>query len=99
MNKTIKHFLAAFFVCLLQNSIVTAAGIPLGMVYVSSGYSMMGSEYGDLLASDNTKPYHLIYVDPFYMDVQEVTNADYAVCVAAGKCAEPESTASKTRAN
>lgn len=99
MKKTIKYLLSVFLVCLLHFSNISAAGIPLGMVYVSSGYSMMGSEYGDLLASNNTKPYHLIYVDPFYIDVLEVTNADYAVCVAAGKCNEPESIASKTREN
>ena len=96
---TIIQVLTVFFACLLHYSIVSAAGIPVGMVYISSGYSMMGSEYGDLLASNNTKPYHLVYVDPFYMDVLEVTNSDYAVCVAAGVCREPESIASKTRAD
>lgn len=78
---------------------VSAAGTPVDMVYVSSGYSMMGTEYGDLTAADNTKPYHLIYVDPFYIDTHEVTNADYAVCVAAGVCREPEVLSSKTREN
>ena len=76
---------------------VMAAGAPLDMVYVSSGYSMMGTEYGDFSAQTNTKPYHLVYLDAFYIDVKEVTNADYAMCVAAGACKAPESVASKTR--
>ena len=78
---------------------VFAAGTPLDMVFIPSGYSMMGAEYGDLFAASNTKPYHLVYLDGFYMDVHEVTNADYAVCVSAGKCKQPESVESKTRSD
>jgi formylglycine-generating enzyme required for sulfatase activity len=97
MMKTIIKTLVIMVLLLLQAAIVSAAYIPLDMVYVSSGYSMMGAEYGDLLASNNAKPYHLIYLDPFYIDIHEVTNGDYATCVAAGACKEPESYASKTR--
>ncbi len=73
------------------------AAEPLDMVYVPSGYSMMGAELGELMAAPDTKPYHLVYLDPFYIDIHEVTNADYAVCVAAGACRAPESPDSKTR--
>ncbi len=73
------------------------AADPLDMVYVESGYSMMGAELGDLTSDSNAKPSHLVYLDPFYIDIHEVTNADYAVCVAAGACKEPESMDSKTR--
>ena len=83
----------------VMSAAVMAAGTPLDMVYISSGYAMMGAEYGDLTAESNTKPYHLVYLDPFYIDIQEVSNADYAVCVAAGMCREPETFASKTRAD
>lgn len=98
MKSFLKMLPILFMVFVLQSN-ASAAGTPIDMVYISSGYSMMGTEYGDLLTQNNTKPYHLIYVDPFYMDVHEVTNADYAVCVAAGVCKEPESIASKTRAD
>ena len=84
------------FCCFL---IAESAGTPIDMVFIPSGYSMMGTEYGDLSADTNTKPYHLVYLDNFYMDKNEVTNADYAVCVSAGKCKEPESFDSKTREN
>ena len=96
MNKRIDLLLFMLFVSagLLLSAFAAA---PVDMVYVSSGYSMMGAELGDLAADDNTKPYHLVYLDPFYIDVHEVTNADYAVCVAAGACKEPESSDSKTR--
>ncbi len=85
--------LCMFFPC--KFSAVSA--VPIDMVYVSSGYSMMGAEYGDLTASMNAKPNHLVYLDAFYIDTHEVTNEDYAVCVAAGACREPESVDSKTR--
>ncbi|MBQ4514669.1 MAG: SUMF1/EgtB/PvdO family nonheme iron enzyme [Anaerolineaceae bacterium] len=78
---------------------VSAAEGPVDMVYVPSGYSMMGTEYGDLSAENNTKPYHLVYLDAFYIDKYEVTNADYAACTAAGACKEPEGFDSKTREN
>lgn len=82
---------------MIDSIVVTAAVNPLDMVYVPAGYSMMGAEPGDLTAETNAKPNHLIYLDPFYIDVHEVTNSDYAICVAAGACKEPEITDSKTR--
>lgn len=96
MNHKILFFLGIIIVFFYSAAVVLAV-TPMDMVYVSSGYSMMGTEYGDLSAERNTKPYHLVYLDPFYIDVHEVTNADYAVCVAAGACEEPKSIASKTR--
>lgn len=90
-----------FIVLILSLIFLTEAAIgartPVDMVFIPSGYSMMGAEYGDLYAESNTKPYHLVYLDGFFMDIHEVTNADYAVCVAAGKCKKPEIIASKTR--
>lgn len=92
-------FIILFSLLLLPLSSAAAAGTPIDMVYVPAGYSMMGAENGDLTAESDAKPYHLVYVDAFYMDKQEVTNADYAVCVNAGACRSPESIASKTRSD
>ena len=98
MNKNIPYFFVCFLLLIgFSAENVMAAGAPVDMVFVPSGYSMMGAEYGDLYAENNTKPYHLIYIDGFYMDVHEVTNFDYSVCVAAGKCKKPEIVSSKTR--
>lgn len=97
MKKHILPFLllsCIFFSGLLFSGV---SGIPIDMVYVSSGYSMMGAEYGDLTASMNAKPNHLVFVNAFYIDTHEVTNEDYAVCVAAGACREPQEADSKTR--
>ena len=83
--------------CLFCSMVCAAA--PVDMRYIPAGYAMMGAEYGDLSAKSNAKPYHLVYLDAFYMDTHEVTNEDYAVCVNAGKCREPQSPDSKTRSN
>jgi hypothetical protein len=63
--------------------------VPLGdarhasMVFVPAGEFLMGS---------NT-----VYLDSFWIDKTEVTNAMYAQCVQAGKCSPPRSHASHTR--
>ena len=45
----------------------------------------------------NEEPAHEVYIDDFYIDRTEVTNAQYAVCVMQGKCTLPESSKSNTR--
>jgi formylglycine-generating enzyme required for sulfatase activity len=40
---------------------------------------------------------HQVYLDSFHIDRHEVTNADYARCVAAGVCTSPEQVGSNPR--
>lgn len=56
----------------------------------------MGSDTG---AEDDEKPAHTVYLDDFYMDVYQVTNARYETCVEAGVCDPPDGTSSNTRAD
>ena len=49
------------------------APAPEGMVLIPAGEFLMGSNDG----ASNEKPVHPVYVDAFYMDVYEVTNAQY----------------------
>ena len=44
------------------------------MVLIPAGEFQMGSDTG----SDHESPTHIVYVDAFYMDTYEVTNAQYA---------------------
>ena len=44
-----------------------------GMALIPGGEFVMGEEDGE----DN--PAHTVYIDPFYMDVHEVTNSEYKV--------------------
>jgi len=48
---------------------------PEGMVFIPAGEFEMGSNDGD----GDEQPIHTVYVDAFYMDKYEVTNAEYAV--------------------
>ena len=49
--------------------------IPEGMVSIPAGEFQMGSD--DPEADNDEKPVHTVYVDAFYMDRYEVTNAQY----------------------
>jgi formylglycine-generating enzyme required for sulfatase activity len=60
------------------------------MVYVPAGEFLMGSADDDPDAADDEKPQHTVYLDAFWIDRTEVTNAQYRQCVEAGGCYEPE---------
>jgi len=53
------------------------------MVYVPEGDFEMGSDHEFLI---NAQPVHHVYLDAFWIDRTEVTNAMYALCVEAGEC-------------
>jgi formylglycine-generating enzyme required for sulfatase activity len=59
------------------------------MVYVPAGEFLMGDGEGEMV--ELPVPPHMVYLDGYWIDRTEVTNAQYAVCVAAGAC-EPPST-------
>ena len=59
------------------------------MVYVPAGEFLMGSSDADDQARDEEKPQHTVYLDAFWIDRTEVTNAQYRKCVEAGACREP----------
>jgi len=65
------------------------------MVFVPAGDFTMGSNDGD----NGEKPQHTVYLDAFWMDKYEVTNAQYKKCVDAGKCSRPSESKSYTRSS
>ncbi len=52
---------------------------------------------GDVSTWEDEAPIHTVTLDAFEMDIYEVTNAEYALCVAAGVCSPPEISGSWTR--
>ena len=60
---------------LVKNAIGTASA-PTDMVLIPAGNFQMGSN--DPEADNDEQPVHTVYVDAFYMDKYEVTNAQYA---------------------
>lgn len=59
------------------------------MVYVPAGEFLMGSADADSDAYSDEKPQHTVYLDAFWIDRTEVTNAQYLGCVEAGTCDAP----------
>lgn len=66
-----------------------------GMAEIPSGCFQMGDSFGEGRA--NELPVHDVCIPAFFMDVNEVTNAEYAACVEDGVCTPPSSTSSATR--
>jgi formylglycine-generating enzyme required for sulfatase activity len=69
-------------------------------VYVPAGEFLMGSDKTkDSQAFDNELPQHTVYLDAFWIDQTEVTNAEYAGCAASGQCTPPHETSSSNRSS
>lgn len=65
------------------------------MVLVPAGKFVMGTLRGDL----DERPVHSVYLDDYYIDKFEVTNALYELCVRAGVCKAPVKSDSYTRSS
>ncbi|MBM4344121.1 MAG: formylglycine-generating enzyme family protein [Deltaproteobacteria bacterium] len=65
---------------------------PPGMAKVEGGVFWMGCNVqkdASCNAISNEKPQHKVAVSTFWLDIHEVTLAEYAQCVAASTCSEP----------
>jgi len=67
----------------------------VAMQFVAAGNFIAGSDNG----YPEEKPVHTVYLNDFYIDKYEVTNALYKACVDAGACQPPDKTGSFTRSS
>ena len=58
-------------------------------VFIPEGSFIMGSSADDPQADEDEKPSHEVFLDSFWMDRTEVTNAMYLRCISAGACTPP----------
>ncbi len=59
------------------------------LLYVPAGEFRMGSAGTEQDAQLDEQPQHAVYLDAFWIDRTEVTNAMYAKCIQAGACQPP----------
>jgi eukaryotic-like serine/threonine-protein kinase len=77
-----------------------AAGNLDNMVLVPAGKFEMGCDpehNGGFTCPADELPLHTVTMDAFYIDIYEVSNGQYAACVAAGGCEAPRRISSETQ--
>jgi len=71
--------------CVFMGTRDLSSALPV-MVVIPAGEFTMGSDTG----RSDEKPAHKVYLAEYFIDKYEITNAQYAECVAAGKCSVPK---------
>ena len=73
-------------------STTTRSADGMTLMYVPEGEFIMGDDF-----SERELPAHMVYLDAYWIDQTEVTNAMYSECVLQGGCISPNDVKSLTR--
>ena len=84
-NKLSNFYLILFGILALFTFVSAFPAVGQQLLEVRDGAFMMGSNYGE----SDERPPRKIEMDTYYIFRDEVTNAQYAACVAAGVCNAP----------
>lgn len=82
-------FLFLFFFSIITTPAFSATETPKpppGMIFIPEGYFQMGTNSGD---TDDQKPLHYVYTSAYFIDRQEVSNAQYKKFLNATGHSEP----------
>jgi formylglycine-generating enzyme required for sulfatase activity len=92
---TICFLISLFVACTsirTESSQVNHAAIMAEMILIPAGKFQMGCDpqhNGGYSCESDELPMHSVYLDDYYIDKYEVTNSQYALCVASGTCKHP----------
>jgi len=73
--------------------------IPGEMVYIPAGEFQMGCDPENYSCPCHSVPEHTVYLEGFYIEKYEVTNAQYGQCVSDGACDPPSNYSSNIRSS
>ena len=71
-------FLFAFSACNKFKNKTNTIKVPEGMVWISGGTFLRGATDNDNSARKDEKPQHNVTLDGFFIDITEVTNAQFS---------------------
>jgi len=109
--KRLSRIIISFFVALMVAACTQAAGstpapgsVENGMVFIPDGDFIMGADEPAICEhlcdeDQNVGPARQVHTASYWIDVNEVTNANYLKCEEAGVCTPPKVDAAAGRAN
>ena len=61
----------------------------MAMLFIPAGEFWMGTTHDDIHADKDEIPRHKVYLEAYWIDKTEITNAMYNQCISVGNCTSP----------